>query len=61
MSLLAILIYLQADITIGGATDENPNEVKWVIPKGTIFTGALHEMMRDPEYFEKPTEFLPER
>jgi len=32
-----------------------------VIPKNTLFTGALREMMRDPEYFENPTEFLPER
>ena len=61
MSIFTIFICLQADITIGGPTDEDPNGVKWVIPKGTIFTGALHEMMRDPEYFEKPTEFLPER
>ena len=52
-----ILLFLfQTDITIGNSSNE-----KWLIPKNTIFTGALHEMMRDPDYFENPTDFLPER
>ena len=51
------MLYLfQTDITIGNSSNE-----KWLIPKNTIFTGALHEMMRDPDYFENPTDFLPER
>ena len=47
---------LQADITIGDSCGK-----KWLIPKNTIFTGALHEMMRDPDYFDNPTKFMPER
>merc|ERR1712241_450392 len=58
VAFMGIFRIAKADITIGG---QNPNGSKWVIPKNTIFTGALHEMMRDPDYFEKPTEFLPER
>jgi len=46
----------KTDITIGNSSNE-----KWIIPKNAIFTGALHEMMRDPDYFENPTDFLPER
>ena len=50
------LLQLQTDITIGESTEK-----KWLIPKNTIFTGALHEMMRDPDYFDNPTQFMPER
>lgn len=50
------LLRLQTDITIGESSEK-----KWLIPKNTIFTGALHEMMRDPDYFDNPTQFMPER
>jgi len=58
---MGIFRMAKTDLTIGGPKSGDPTGVEWVIPKNTIFTGALHEMMRDPEYFDNPTEFVPER
>jgi len=53
---MGIFRVAKTDITIGESSEK-----KWLIPKNTIFTGALHEMMRDPDYFDNPTQFMPER
>ena len=33
----------------------------YTIPKGTIIYPVCRYMMRDPEYWKKPEEFIPER
>ena len=33
----------------------------YTIPKGTTIYPVYRHMMRDPEYWEKPEEFYPER
>lgn len=39
------------DVTVG----------KYVIPKGTVIFPCLVKIMRDPDYFEEPEKFKPER
>jgi cytochrome P450 len=42
-------------------TTDNIPVGDYVIPKGTVLIGSLYHAMNDPEYFENPHRFDPER